>query len=548
MRKAKNMARLAVSIAALSLLWGGVAGAQQQIRTVAEWTAGAEGPELTVRFGIPDGFYLYADQVSVRAQSPATLEPVTAPEPEEREDYFTGERVRVFARDTAFRYRVQPADLASVALQVRFQACDASLCYLPATRDLIVSAGEGPAVMASPAAAVTPIEPSAETVTPPAVQGGWRDALDAFEIGGVGVGFMRVSNFLAFLDEAAAGQPEATASTVDRFQARGVWLSCLLILLGGLALNLTPCVLPMIPINIAIIGAGAQAGSRGRGFLLGGAYGVGIAIVYGVLGLVVVLTGARFGTLNASPVFNLAIAALFALLAVGMFGGLPIDFSRFQSRIGGGSAHSGRLWTALFMGGVAALLAGACVAPVVIGVLLLSADFYARGNVAGLLLPFLLGVGMALPWPLAGAGLSVLPKPGRWMERVKIGFGLVILAMALWYGHLGYTLLPARSLDPADVPPPPDGWYTSLDDALIEARRVGKPVFIDFWATWCKNCLQMDRTTFKDDAVRARLEAFVAVKYQAEDLRDPAIADVLDYFQVIGLPTYVVLLPKGGGP
>src|SRR5262249_4913844 len=76
----------------------------------------------------------------------------------------------------------------------------------------------------------------------------------------------------------------------------------LIVLIGGVALNLTPCVLPMIPINLAIIGAGTQAGigegfpSRARGFLLGATYGGAMAFVYGVLGLIVVLTAGTFGT------------------------------------------------------------------------------------------------------------------------------------------------------------------------------------------------------------------------------------------------------------
>ena len=82
----------------------------------------------------------------------------------------------------------------------------------------------------------------------------------------------------------------------------------LLVLLGGLALNLTPCVLPMIPINLAIIGAGAQAGSRARGFFLGATYGAAMALVYGVLGLIVILTAGTFGTINSIPWFNLGIA------------------------------------------------------------------------------------------------------------------------------------------------------------------------------------------------------------------------------------------------
>src|SRR5262245_66105509 len=88
----------------------------------------------------------------------------------------------------------------------------------------------------------------------------------------------------------------------------------------------------MIPINLAIIGAGVQAGSRSRGFLLGGAYGAAMAFVYGLLGLAVILTASTFGTINASPWCNLAIALLFVVLALAMFDLVNIDFSRFRVR------------------------------------------------------------------------------------------------------------------------------------------------------------------------------------------------------------------------
>ena len=115
------------------------------------------------------------------------------------------------------------------------------------------------------------------------------------------------------------------------FDGRGPLAILLLILIGGLALNLTPCVLPMVPINLAIIGAGAQAGSRRRGFLLGSTYGAAMALVYGVLGLIVILTAGTFGTINASPWFNAGIAVLFVVLGLAMFDVFDIDFSRFSS-------------------------------------------------------------------------------------------------------------------------------------------------------------------------------------------------------------------------
>ena len=172
------------------------------------------------------------------------------------------------------------------------------------------------------------------------------------------------------------------------FEGRGPLAILLLVFLGGLALNLTPCVLPMIPINLAIIGAGAQAGSRGRGFLLGAAYGAAMALVYGVLGLVVILTAGTFGTINSSPWFNLGIAVLFVVLGLAMFDVITIDFSRFSSGFRPGESSRGTFLLAFTMGAVAALLAGACVAPVVIQVVLFSSNLYATGTTIALALPF----------------------------------------------------------------------------------------------------------------------------------------------------------------
>jgi len=382
---------------------------------------------------------------------------------------------------------------------------------------------------------------------PPAADGATGlERLAQFELLGT-AGYADVDEFLGFIERAESGEAER-----GWFEGRGPIAIVALILIGGLALNLTPCVLPMIPINLAIIGAGARAGSRRRGFVLGSAYGLAMALVYGVLGLVVILTAGTFGTINASPWFNLGIALLFVVLALAMFDRLAIDFSRFQSRFTGGPQGAGSLPVAFGMGGVAALLAGACVAPVVIQVIVFSSNLYATGIAVALALPFLLGLGMAIPWPIAGAGLSFLPKPGPWMVRVRQAFGVFILGTAVYYGYLAYGLFSQRWVDPELVAGSvqeliDDGWYAALDPGLAAANADGKLVLVDVWATWCKNCLIMDRTTLKDPAVEAALDDYVKIKFQAEDPSASPAFEVMERFGAIGLPAYAILRPGAAG-
>jgi thiol:disulfide interchange protein len=357
-------------------------------------------------------------------------------------------------------------------------------------------------------------------------------------------GYRGRDDFLQFIKDAEQGVVQK-----GLFDGRGPLAILVIILLGGLLLNLTPCVLPMIPINLAIIGAGTEAGSRRRGFLLGSTYGAAMAVVYGALGLAVILTAGTFGTINASPWFNASIAILFVVLGLAMFDVVTIDFSRFSSGLQA-PTRRGTFAVAFTMGGVAALLAGACVAPVVIQVILFSSSLYASGTPLALALPFVLGLGMALPWPIAGAGLAALPKPGRWMVRVKQAFGVLILGTAIYYGYLAYTLFANRWVDASQVSDSVQekleaGWTDSLGAGLERATSEGKPVLIDFWATWCKNCLTMDKTTLADPDVTAALADYVKVKFQAEDPDAEPAKTLMSRFKAVGLPTYVILQPAG---
>jgi thioredoxin:protein disulfide reductase len=562
--------------------------------------AGGEA-RLALRVTLPETLHVNSDvprdpaliptRLTIDPPAGVTVTEIVYPEASDLAQAGQDELLAVFGHTFVIGVRVTlsgdlPAGDLHVPARLRYQACDDQICYLPANADTSWTLQVGPAGTATsaqhrevfdaiafgqgqapPAAAPTPTAapvpttaavpttsaaPTAAPAQGPAAGSGGPlpaddphgfVALERFTVQGNTGGYLSSAEFLRFIDNAEQGVRER-----GLLEGRGLLAMLLVVFVGGLALNLTPCVLPMIPINLAIIGAGAAAGSRRRGFLLGSTYGSAMAVVYGVLGVVVILTAGTFGAINASPWFNAGIAAVFVVLGLAMFDVLLIDFSRFMPAVGAGAPRRGTFALAFSMGAVAALLAGACVAPVVIQVVLFASDLYASGNTLALALPFVLGLGMALPWPIAGAGIAALPKPGMWMVRVKQAFGVLILATAAYYGYLAYTLFANRWVDPAAVQASMEakleaGWHASLAEGLAVAEREQKPVLVDLWATWCKNCLTMDSTTFADPEVVAALDGYVKIKLQAEDPDDPVTRQIMQRFNAVGLPTYVVLHP-----
>ena len=373
--------------------------------------------------------------------------------------------------------------------------CRDGLCYLVEDEDSSLTSGED---------AASPLEGSAR----------------------IAQGYMRADEFIAFL----AGRE------VKPLGDGGLWLTLLLVLLGGLAMNLTPCVLPMVPINLMIIGR-----SAGRG----AAYGLGIALAYGLLGVGAAVGGLAFGDIQGSPWFNAAVAVVFVGLALALFEVWFLDFSRFRSgsRI---SNFKSQISVSFGMGALSAVLAGACVAPILISVLVLTADLVAKGNRFAILLPFVMGLGMALPWPFAGAGMKVLPKPGAWMKWVNRVLGVVVLGFAAWYGLLAWRGFSSRASSSS---------FASLSRSSSSARTLSatpatldsqlstlksesaRPILVDCWATWCKNCAAMERV-MADDKVKKALEPFEVIHVQAEDISE--LRKLKGFESIRGLPAFVI--------
>jgi len=196
-----------------------------------------------------------------------------------------------------------------------------------------------------------------------------------------------------------------------------------------------------------------------------------------------------------------------------------------------------RLAGAFAAGAGSALLAGACVAPVLIWTLVMSASLVSAGQPAGALLPLFLGLGMGLPWAFFGGGIATLPRPGKWMNVIKIGFAIVFLAFALIYARTAWRIL--SPADTSEVANSEIAWLTSESALETAVTNDPKPVLMYLTADWCGACRKMASSTFQEASVQKAIEDYHAVKIDCT-VNTPEIQSLMKRLGALGLPFYAV--------
>lgn len=321
-------------------------------------------------------------------------------------------------------------------------------------------------------------------------------------------------------------------------------LAFLLIFAFGFLTSLTPCVYPLIPITLAVIGARASQSKKSQAFILSLIYVLGIAATYSLLGVIAAQTGALFGQALSYPPVIIAFSLLFLVMGLSMFGLFEIRVPHALTQKLTSSTSSKGYLGAFISGLIAGVIASPCVGPVLVGILAYIAK--TQNSVLGFTMLFTFAMGMGVLFIALGTFSSLLnklPRSGGWMNGIKYVLGLIMIGLSFYYAKpLLNRYWPSSSV--SSKMELKNGWQHFSEDKLQEAIRDGKPVMIDFFADWCGACIELDEKAFSTPEFIAFSKGFMLLKIDATESFE-GLNELQEKYDVFGLPT-VVFLSKSG--
>ena len=395
----------------------------------------------------------------------------------------------------------------------------------------------------------------------------------------------------------AAPSSGSDGGTLARALSGGqVWLAFLLVFAGGILTSLTPCVYPLIPITVSVFGANESAGLF-KSFLLSIVYVLGIVVTYSILGVAVASTGAVFGQIMANPWVVGFISLILVSLGLSMFGVFEIRLPySVQNRLNtvGGTGFAG----AFAMGTVAGVIAAPCTGPALAVVLTYIATTGSLFLGFWLMFTYALGMGLLFIGIGTFSGLlSAMPRSGGWMYVLENIFGIAIITMALYFlkdvfpplqdflqnslpffavaggllliglwlskltqrfsgisrraqfqkacGLLLAVLAVYMFVGGIQEPAGPHlDWVYDETEGLEIAKREDKLVMLDFYASWCAACKELDHKTYADPAVAAKLANYVNIKLDFTRSSETTEA-LTEKYQIPGLPVVIFMDAEG---
>ncbi|WP_413586399.1 protein-disulfide reductase DsbD family protein [Bdellovibrio sp. HCB274] len=534
-----------------------------------EWSPG-QGGTLNFKLKLPPGYHAYEDQFKVVIYepdgfkvAPFKLDPIT----KWYDKFSKRERTGLVGEGTLSAHIEAPTRFLKkydkMKLELTYQACTDQFCLFPFTKTLevpiVTPMVEGAAQLQSPSETHTESSGS----------------------------FFDSANFSKYLGSSMVA-------------------GLIFVFFAGIFTSFTPCIFPMIPITLAVLGNHSEQRSRLHNFLTSCVYVLGIATTYSLLGLAAASSGNVFGASLGNPYVLAVVCVIFLAMALSMYGLYDIQVPAFLRNRLGGKKHKQSIVGIYLTGLFAGIVASPCVGPVLVAILTYVAS--TKNMLFGFLFLFMYALGLGLIFIALGLSnqlVKSLPRSGPWMVWFKFILGTLMLSAFYYYLEL---LLPARWFDASlgiglvilasiygaflptksggtpmkhmqkgimqavlivgigyivlsvfDLRPYIRGrvmadnsinkiqtmdWKHYSDEALNQAIKDGRPVIIDFWAEWCAACHELAENTFTDPRVRALSGNFVLLKFDAT--KDSAqLKELKKKYNIQGLPTVIFYNSKG---